>query len=98
MKGRYWELPQGSWEEAPRAEPLEMARGELREETGLEAARMIYAGHLFEACGYSNQGFHIFFATGLRRGNADLEAGGARPRDAGFRTVGSRADDPRQRN
>jgi len=73
VKGRYWELPQGSWEEAPRAEPLEMARGELREETGLEAARMIYAGHLFEACGYSNQGFHIFFATGLRRGNAELE-------------------------
>ncbi|HEY3618074.1 MAG TPA: NUDIX hydrolase [Candidatus Sulfotelmatobacter sp.] len=73
VKGRYWELPQGSWEQAPGAEPLEMARGELREETGLEPARMIYAGHLFEACGYSNQGFHIFLATGLRRGNADLE-------------------------
>ena len=73
VKGRYWELPQGSWEQAPGAEPLEMARAELREETGLESARMIYAGHLFEACGYSNQGFHIFLATGLRRGNADLE-------------------------
>src|SRR5215831_20761418 len=60
VKGRYWELPQGSWEQAPRAEPLEMARGELREETGLEAARMIYAGHLFEACGYSNQGLSHF--------------------------------------
>jgi 8-oxo-dGTP pyrophosphatase MutT (NUDIX family) len=73
VKGRYWELPQGSWEQASGTEPLEMARGELREETGLEAARMIYAGHLFEACGYSNQGFHIFLASGLRRGNADLE-------------------------
>ena len=73
VKGRYWELPQGSWEQAPGAEPLEMARGELREETGLEATRMFYAGHLFEACGYSNQGFHIFLATGLRRGNANLE-------------------------
>jgi len=73
VKGRYWELPQGSWEQAQGAEPLEMARGELREETGLEAARMFYAGHLFEACGYSNQGFHIFLVTDLRRGNADLE-------------------------
>ena len=37
VTGRYWELPQGSWEQEPRAEPMEMARGELREETGLEA-------------------------------------------------------------
>jgi ADP-ribose pyrophosphatase len=50
-----------------------MARGELREETGLDAARMTYVGHLFEACGYSNQGFHIFLATGLRHGDADRE-------------------------
>jgi ADP-ribose pyrophosphatase len=73
VKGRYWELPQGSWEQEPGADPMEMARGELREETGIDAAQMIYAGHLFEACGYSNQGFHIFLATGLRRGTADLE-------------------------
>ena len=52
---------------------MEMARGELREETGLDAAKMTYVGHLFEACGYSNQGYHIFLATGLRRGDADPE-------------------------
>jgi ADP-ribose pyrophosphatase len=45
--------------------------GELREETGLDAATMTYIGHLFEACGYANQGYHIFLATGLRRGDAD---------------------------
>jgi len=73
VKGRYWELPQGSWEQEPGADPMEMARGELREETGLDAANMTYVGHLLEACGYSNQRFHIFLATGLRRGNADLE-------------------------
>jgi ADP-ribose pyrophosphatase len=73
MKGRYWEFPQGSWEQIEGADPLEMARGELREETGLDAARMTYVGHLFEACGYSNQGFHIFLATGLRHGEADRE-------------------------
>jgi ADP-ribose pyrophosphatase len=52
---------------------MEMARGELREETGLDAAKMTYVGHLFEACGYSNQGYHIFLATGLRLGDADPE-------------------------
>ena len=71
--GRYWELPQGSWEQAPGADPLEVARGELREETGLDAAKMTYAGHLFEAYGYSNQGYHVFLATGLRQGEATPE-------------------------
>ena len=47
--------------------------GELREETGLDAARMSYAGHLFVAYGYSNQGSHIFVATDLRRGDDNRE-------------------------
>lgn len=64
--GRYWELPQGAWEDRPGADPLDVARGELREETGLEAAEMIHAGHLFEAYGYCNQGYHVFLARGLR--------------------------------
>jgi ADP-ribose pyrophosphatase len=73
VKGRYWELPQGSWEDTPGADPLEVARGELRDETGLVAARIVYVGHLFEAYGYSNQGYHIFLASGLRRGDAAPE-------------------------
>jgi ADP-ribose pyrophosphatase len=73
VKGRYWELPQGSWEQEPGADPMEMARGELREETGIDAAKMTYVGHLFEGCGYSDQGYHIFLATGLRRGDAAPE-------------------------
>jgi hypothetical protein len=48
--------------------PWDVARGELQEETGLVAARMTYIGHLFEAYGYSNQGYKIFMATGLRPG------------------------------
>jgi ADP-ribose pyrophosphatase len=73
VRGRYWELPQGSWEQKPGADPMEIARGELREETGLHAAQMTYVGHLFEACGYANQGYHIFLATGLRHGDLDRE-------------------------
>ncbi len=71
MQGRYWE--QGAWEQKPGADPLEVARSELREETGLDADRMIYAGHLFEAYGYSNQGYHVYLTTGLRQGGADRE-------------------------
>jgi ADP-ribose pyrophosphatase len=63
VQGRYWEFPQGSCEQTPGADPLDIGRGELREETGLEADELTYAGHLLEACGY-----HIFVATGLRRG------------------------------
>jgi ADP-ribose pyrophosphatase len=73
VRARYWELPQGSWEETPEADPTDVARGELREETGLIAARMAYAGHLFEAYGYSDQGYHIYVATGLQRGEVDLD-------------------------
>jgi ADP-ribose pyrophosphatase len=73
VRGRYWEFPQGSWEQQPGTDPLEVARGELREETGLIADRMIYAGHLFEAYGYSNQGYHIFLATGLRQYDSERD-------------------------
>jgi ADP-ribose pyrophosphatase len=71
--GRYWELPQGSWETAPGADPLDVARGELREETGLNAAQMLYMGHLFQGYGYATQGCHIFLAAGLVRGDAERE-------------------------
>jgi 8-oxo-dGTP pyrophosphatase MutT (NUDIX family) len=49
VQDRYWELPQGSWEQAPGSDPLQVARAELREETGIEATEMVYAGHLFQA-------------------------------------------------
>lgn len=73
VQGRYWELPQGSWEDAPGTNPLDLARAELREETGLTAETMLHVGHLFECYGYSNQGFHIYLAQGLRPGMARRE-------------------------
>jgi ADP-ribose pyrophosphatase len=66
VKGRYWELPQGVWEQSPNTDLLEVARGELQEETGLIAAQMVRVGHLFEAYSSSNQGYYIFVATKLR--------------------------------
>ena len=73
VQGRYWELPQGSWEQSPGADPLDVARTELRQETGIEADEMVYGGHLFLAYGYSTQGYYVFLAKGLRQGKADLE-------------------------
>ncbi|MGI8664474.1 MAG: NUDIX domain-containing protein [Jatrophihabitans sp.] len=73
VRGRYWEFPQGSWTEAPEAHPLELARGELAEETGLTAGMMTPLGHLFEAYGYCDQGFHVILATGLTEGTPNLD-------------------------
>ncbi len=70
---RYWEFPQGSWEQTLEADAVEVARRELREETGLQADRMVHAGHLFQSYASSNQGYHVYLATGLQRGDADLD-------------------------
>src|ERR1700731_4898608 len=35
VRSRYWEFPQGTWEDRPEADPLEVAREELEAETGL---------------------------------------------------------------
>lgn len=65
---RFREFPQGSWEDDPGAEPLVLARGELEEETGLRAASMEHLGHLYEAYGFSTQGFDVYLATDLEQG------------------------------
>jgi len=69
---RYWEMPQGAWEEVE-ADPLELAAAELREETGLAAASMIHVGRLFEAYGFATQAFNIFLATRLTQGESERE-------------------------
>lgn len=73
MGARFWELPQGAWEDRPDADYLELAHGELREETGLRAARMVDAGELQLAPGLSSQRYHVFLATGLTQGESALE-------------------------
>jgi len=65
---RMWEFPQGSWEVAE-VVPEDLARGELREETGLTAERMTHLSTLQIAYGVMNQKQHVFLAEGLRMGN-----------------------------
>ena len=71
--GRYWELPQGTWESKPAADPAQLAAGELKEETGLIAHTMEYVGHQFLAYGYSNQGYHIYIAKELEQSTQMLD-------------------------
>lgn len=73
VKQRCWELPQGSWEDQPGTDPNVLARAELREETGLSAARMTHVAYLHMAYGYSTQGYHIYLAGGLTHGERDLD-------------------------
>ena len=70
---RFWELPQGSWEESS-ISPGELARAELLEETGIIAHIMEHIGHLLLAYGYSNQGYDIFLASGLEHTSQDLDS------------------------
>lgn len=71
--GRFMELPQGGWEQAD-ADPEAMARGELREETGLSAARMTLLATLQIGYGVLNQKQHVFLAEGLTQGERELDA------------------------
>jgi ADP-ribose pyrophosphatase len=72
LGARYWELPQGAWE-AGRADPLALARGELREETGLVAETLTHVGRLFLSYGFCKQGGDIYLATGLQQHDVQLE-------------------------
>jgi ADP-ribose pyrophosphatase len=65
IQERVMELPQGAWER-PIENPEELARGELREETGLEAERMEYLGFSWIAYGVLRQRHHVFVASGLK--------------------------------
>jgi len=72
--GRYMEFPQGGWEEAD-VVPEDLARGELKEETGLSAAKLTELTTLQIAYGVMNQKHHVFLAEGLTSGatNPDPE-------------------------
>ncbi len=70
---RSLEFPQGSLEQDG-IDPREIARAELREETGIQADELEYLGEIVIAIGYSNQKTHAFVATGLRHGKSTPES------------------------
>lgn len=70
IQERALELPQGGWE-MEIEHPEELARGELREETGLDASAMTLLGTLWVAYGFTRQKQHVFLATGLTQAEKD---------------------------
>jgi len=72
IQERALELPQGGWEMEVES-PEELARGELKEETGLIAAQMIYLGFMWIAYGFTRQKQHVFLASGLTHSDHDRD-------------------------
>ncbi len=54
-------------------EPLDAARRELREETGITAERFEHLGRVYSAPGWSTEYIHLYLATGLTPGPTALE-------------------------
>jgi 8-oxo-dGTP pyrophosphatase MutT (NUDIX family) len=73
LGARRWEFPQGSAPDLADAEPSELAKRELREETGLRATSFEALGQLDVAAGMSSQRGWVFLATGISEGEAEHE-------------------------
>lgn len=73
IEERAIELPQGGWE-MEIENPEELARGELREEIGMDAAYMTRLGSLWLAYGFLRQRQHVYLATGLTPAESHRDA------------------------
>ncbi len=67
------EFPQGKHENDPSLDAVALAKAELQEELGLTATQFEKIGFLYEASGYSNQGFYVFLATELSEGQTNFD-------------------------
>jgi 8-oxo-dGTP pyrophosphatase MutT (NUDIX family) len=74
IRRRMWELPMGAWEDTPDADPVALAAGELREETGLVAGSLVKVGTLFQGPGFCTQKGHVFLATDLQQSDYARDA------------------------
>lgn len=73
LGARRWEFPQGTAPDLADAEPAELAKRELREETGLRATSFEMLGQLDTAAGLTSQRGWVFLATGISEGEPERE-------------------------
>ncbi|MCU1640181.1 MAG: hydrolase [Nocardia sp.] len=72
LRQRFWEFPGGSVADRT-LDPIEVARQELREETGLRAEQLTYLGRVAPAPATSTQYGSIYLATVLTEGPHERE-------------------------
>ena len=72
VSAAYFEFPQGGWERSD-VDPEELARGELREETGLTAQQVTPLAQLWIGYGVMRQLHYIFLAEDLTEGEVDRD-------------------------
>ena len=66
------EIPAGKLD--PGEDPLDCARRELAEETGMTAKRMAYLTTIASSDGFCDEMIHIYMATGITFGKSDPDA------------------------
>lgn len=66
-----WEIPAGKLDKNEK--PLECAKRELKEETGLMAKRWEELGHIYTTPGFSDERIYLFFADDLEKGDLNLD-------------------------
>jgi ADP-ribose pyrophosphatase len=71
--GSLLELPAGGVEAGE--SPLETAKRELREETGLHGGEWVEVATFFTTPGFCDEKMHLFLATGLEHGEAEPDGG-----------------------
>lgn len=73
IQRRSWSFPQGGFPAGVTGAPEDLARLELRQETGFQARELTRLGFMHSSHGTTNQGCDLFLATGLEPGSPDRE-------------------------